>query len=97
MYVFVLSTTVLCGKQNPIYKLHCGSTYSCSSHWVSGLKKSLSVYFPKALILDAVDIFMLGFMVRKFDIKANKLHRLYETINSPGVGGLALLLCEICL
>lgn len=27
MYVFVLSTTVLCGQQNPLYRLHSGHTY----------------------------------------------------------------------
>lgn len=50
------------------------------------------VYFPRALILDAVYIYTFGFMVRKSDIKANKLHWLYETIDSPGVCGWALLL-----
>lgn len=93
MYVFVLSTTVLCGKQNPIYRLHCGCTYSCSSHRVSGWRSSFPVYFPRPLILDAVYIYMFGFMVRKFDTKANKLDWLYETILSIvlRVGGLALL------
>lgn len=38
-------------------------------------------------------------MVRKFGIKANKLHWIYETILSIvlRVGGLALLSDEICL
>lgn len=83
MYVFVLSTTVLCGKQNPIYKLHCGRIYSYSQPLRVRFEIVASVYFPRALIPDAVYIYTFGFMVRKSDIKANKLHWLYETIDSP--------------
>ena len=80
MYMFVLSTTVLCGQQNPTSRPCLGRTYSCSGHRASGLGSLLTVPVPRVLILHAGYVDAFGLMVRKFDIKANKLRWPDETV-----------------
>ena len=70
MYVFVLSTTVLCGQQNPLprplaSRLPQGCTPSCSSCRASGPRPLLLVLAPKALLPKSAYMHAFGWMVRK--------------------------------